>query len=325
MKNKYINIAEKRTIILSEEEAYQDNLGPEEIEGSTVYTMISSGTEIHFGYLDVFNGGFPKRTGYTVVFRVENKGSAVKDIEIGDLVFCMAPHQSYVRTNYKDVVKIPENVSPQSALFIRMAGVSMATLSRTNVKPGDNVLVTGLGTVGMMAMLVYSNIGYHVIGVDPDEDRRQTAMAMGFKEIFERSPLDNEKYAKKIGLALECSGNEAAVLDCCNMVRPHGEVSIVGVPWKKCTDISSHEVLHSVFYNYVRLYSGWEMDLPLNTSGFIHESMNKNYELALKLIADGRINVDELYVVKPYTQAQQAYEDILNKKEKKLSTILDWK
>ncbi len=108
------------------------------------------------------------------------------------------------------------------------------------------------------------------------------------------------------------------------IVRPHGEVSVVGVPWKPYTDITAYSLLHPIFYNYVRVYSGWENDLPLENSKFVHESMNKNYRLAMKLIHEGKLIRNDLYTIKPYTEAQQAYEDILDKKEKTLATIFSW-
>ena len=88
-------------------------------------------------------------------------------------------------------------------------------------------------------------------------------------------------------------------------------------PWKPCTQLKSYDLLHSVFYNYVKLYSGWEMDLPFNGTKFIHETMKKNYCLALKLIEDGKICLDDLYTVLSYKDAQKAYDDIFEKREKK--------
>lgn len=307
-----------------EEATLPEFLGDEEVEGHTVCSMISAGTEIHACFLNVFNWGFPCKPGYTAVFQIERMGQKVEGLAIGDYVFCMSNHQSFQRLHYRDVVKVPDSVSPQSALFCRMAGVSMATLNRTSIMPGEKLMITGLGPVGFTAMMVWSQLGYNVIGVDPDETRRNLAISKGFQNVFETAPLSDEQYAKQIGLALECSGNELAVLNCCDMVRPHGEVSVVGVPWKPYSDLTAHKLLHSVFYNYVKLYSGWEMDLPHESSQFTHHSMNRNYRLALQMMAEGKVNTDGLYVVKHYTQAQQAYTDILEKKEKHLATIFSW-
>ena len=322
MNNEYLNFIKPKTIEIESEQVNIESLGNEDIAGHTVCSMISAGTEINACYLDVFNWGFPKRSGYTVVFKVEHIGKDVKDIKVGDYVFCMACHQSFQVTNYHNVVKVPEKILPQHALFARLAGVSMATLSRTQVTPGEKVLVTGLGTVGLMAMHIFSNLGYQVIGVDPDINRREVALNSGFVEIYERAPF--EKYPKAIGLALECSGNEQAVLDCCNIVRPHGEVSLVGVPWKSYTELKSYDLLHSIFYNYVKIYSGWEMDLPFNPGQFTHESMRKNFELALRLLEEGKIDVSDLYAERHFTEAQSAYDDIYEKREKKIATILTY-
>ena len=323
MENFYLNFVKQKTVEIASEDRDIESLDPYCIAGHTVFSMISAGSEINASYLDVFDWGYPRKSGYTVIFQVEYMGEKVEGLDVGDYVFCMEAHQSFQIVDYREVVKIPKDVRLENALFIRLAGVSMATLSRTAIKPGEKVLVTGLGTVGLMAMLAYSNLGYEVIGVDPDENRRDTAKGLGFNEIYERVPF--EKYSKTVGLALECSGNEAAVHDCCNVVRPHGEVSLVGVPWKPYTDLKSYDLLNSIFYNYVKVYSGWEMDLPLNGGEFVHESMRKNYELALRLIREGKIKVDSLYTVLPYTECQKAFDDIFEKREKKAAIILSYK
>lgn len=322
MKNYYLNFVKQKAVEIAVEDRDIEHLDPYCVAGHTVFSMISAGSEINASYLDVFDWGYPRKSGYTVIFKVEYVGERVEGVSVGDYVFCMEAHQSFQIVDYREVVKLPQDIRLENALFIRLAGVSMATLSRTDVMPGEKVLITGLGTVGLMAMLVYSNLGYEVIGVDPDDNRRQTAMSLGFAEVYENVPL--EKYGKSIGLALECSGNEAAVLSCCECVRPHGEVSLVGVPWKPYTDLKSYDLLHSIFYNYVKVYSGWEMDLPMNGSEFVHESMRKNYELALKLLVDGKIKVDGLYTVLPYTECQKAFDDIFEKREKKITIILSY-
>ena len=323
MKNYYLNFTNKKTVEIAEEDRCIEAMDQYSVAGHTVFSMISAGSEINASYLDVFDWGYPRKSGYTVIFQVEYVGSKVEGVDIGDYVFYMDAHQSFQIAHYLDVVKIPKDVRLENALFIRLAGVSMATLSKTAIKPGEKVLVTGLGTVGLMAMLVYSNLGYEVIGVDPDANRRETAKGLGFCEIYDSVPL--EKYSKSIGLALECSGNEAAVHDCCKVVRPHGEVSLIGVPWKPYTDLKSFDLLNSIFYNYVKVYSGWEMDLPMNGSEFIHESMRKNYQLSLKLIQESKIKVDDLYTVLPYTECQKAFDDIFEKREKKAAIILSYK
>lgn len=323
--NEYIDFYERKKCRLSQEVISDEMFSDDAVGGKTLFSLISSGTEISVSYLDVFDWGYPKKSGYSAVFEVDYIGKNVQGIEKGDILFAMGNHCSYQLHNANNVVKVKGLKDIKEALFIRMCGVPMATLSRMEIKPGENILVTGLGTVGILAMQVYSNLGYYVIGVDTDINRVNFAKKLGFDNVYTEIPFDDKTVKGKIGLCLECSGNEQAVLGCCNMVRPHGEVSLVGVPWKKCTDISAFEVLNKVFYNYVKLYSGWEMDLPVNSDKFIHESMIKNYNLALNMIADGKVKVDDMYSVTSYKNSQQAYDSIYNKNEEKLSIIFDWR
>jgi threonine dehydrogenase-like Zn-dependent dehydrogenase len=323
MKVKYLNMAAPQTITIAEEEISLENLGDDMVAGKTLYTLVSVGTEFNGIYMNALNTNYPRKFGYAAVFQVEYIGKNVVGIEVGDIVFTKAQHKSYQIDNYRNVVKIPENVLPEHAIFSRLAGVSMASLKLTKIPSGEKVLVTGLGAVGFMAMQIYSNLGYEVIGVEPNEHRRNLMKKLGFT-VFESVPFTNEKYNKKIALALECSGIESAVLDCCNIVRPRGEVSLVGVPWKKYCDISSQEILHTIFYKYVTVYSGWECDLPRENSGYVYVSENQNYRTCLRFMEAGKMNFEDSYLIKPYTQAAQVFEDIKNKKADQVFTIFSW-
>src|SRR6266542_4039993 len=69
-------------------------LGPREVAGRTLSTLISAGTELAGAYL---GDRFPCVPGYAAVFEVEEVGSEVADVRGGDRLFCMGPHRSYQR------------------------------------------------------------------------------------------------------------------------------------------------------------------------------------------------------------------------------------
>lgn len=324
MKVKYLNMAAEQTLTVAEEEISLENLGDEMVAGKTLYTLVSVGTEFNGIYMNALNTVYPRKFGYAAVFQVEHIGKSVVGIEVGDIVFTKAQHKSYQIDNYKNVVKIPKGVLPEHAILSRLAGVSMATLKQTRIPSGEKVLVTGLGAVGFMAMQIFGALGYEVIGVEPNAHRRSVMEKLGFT-VFESVPFHDERYNKKIALALECSGIESAVLDCCNIVRPRGEVSLVGVPWKQYCDITSQQLLHTVFYKYVTLYSGWECDLPRENSAYVYTSENQNYRTCLRFIEAGQMSFDGSYLIKPYTEAPQVFEDIKNKKADQVFTIFSWK
>ena len=172
MKVKYLNMAAQQTITVAEEEIFIDDLGDEMVAGKTLYTLVSVGTEFNGIYMNRLNTNYPRKFGYAAVFQVEKVGKNVVDVEVGDIVFTKGQHKSYQIDNYKNVVKIPKGTLPEHAILSRLAGVSMATLKLIRIPSGEKVIVTGLGAVGFMAMQIYSALGYEVIGVEPNEYRR---------------------------------------------------------------------------------------------------------------------------------------------------------
>ena len=75
------------------------------------------------------------------------------------------------------------------------------------------------------------------------------------------------------------------MLDLCNVVRVWGEVALVGVPWVARTPLLAQQILHSVFYNYVNMKSGWEGAMPAAPSP--HSEVH-HYAAALRWLAEGR-------------------------------------
>jgi threonine dehydrogenase-like Zn-dependent dehydrogenase len=295
-------------------------LGPAEIAGKTLATLISTGTE-----LAVYQGDrFPARPGYAAVFDVSAVGPQVTDVRLGDRVFCMGPHETHQRARREEAVPLPADMRPETALFARMIAVSMSTLTTTTARPPEKVLVTGLGLVGHLAAQVFAACGYEVIACDPAAPRRELAQRAGITPVLAEVPLDDPDVRGKVGLALECSGHEQAVLDACRMVRKRGEVVLVAVPWRRRTELYAHDLLHAVFHNYVVLRSGWEWELPRQPADFSVNSIYGNFAAAMRWLAEGRIRVDGIYDMRSPRDAQAVYQELLHGPGKRLTTVFDW-
>lgn len=297
-------------------------LEPDELTGHSLATLISTGTELASAYHAT--EGFPRGLGYSAVFRVEEIGNEINDIKIGDIVFCMGGHRSYQRMRRSFVIPLPKKVEPEIAVFARLMGVSMSTLTTTTARPPEKVLVMGLGIVGNLAAQNFTCCGYDVIACDPDEVRRNIALESGLEKVFTSIPFDDPDINGKIGLVLDCSGHEQAVLDACNVVRKRGEVVLIATPWKRYTDMYAHTILHAVFHKYVVMRSGWEWELPLHFTDFRTNSIFGNIESALKWLAEGRIKVSNLYNKISPEEARFAYQSLSDKNSEKLTYVFDW-
>ncbi|MFH2069074.1 MAG: zinc-binding alcohol dehydrogenase [Candidatus Omnitrophota bacterium] len=297
-------------------------IGPKDISGKTIATLISPGTEL--AVYRGFSNNFPCASGYAAIFEVESIGQEVKNIKIGDKVFCAGPHRSFQVVNENDVLILPEKLSPANAVFARMMAISMTTLTTTNARPPAKVLITGLGLVGHLAARIFAHCGYRVFSCDPSALKRKTATGQGVRNIFETVPFNNPEVAGQIDLVIECSGNEQAVIDGCRIAKRGAEIVLVGVPWKKQTDILAHELLSLVFHNYIVLRSGWEWSLPIHPTPFQKNSIFENLAGALQWLAEEKINVNNLATVSSPDKAQEIYQDLLFGRNKKLSVVFDW-
>ena len=147
-------------------------LGPTEVLGRALASVISAGTEINGLY---HAKDFPQHPGYAACFEVEAVGPEVTCVKVGNRAFCMGPHQSFQRVEQADVLPVPRGLEPAHSVFARLMGVSMATLTTVEARPPERVVVTGLGPVGHLAAAIFATCGFDVIAADPLPTRRDLA------------------------------------------------------------------------------------------------------------------------------------------------------
>lgn len=323
-----ILIPAKQTFILA---PYEDTpLAPGEIRGDTLFTLISQGTEIGWANGD----SFPVRPGYAAVFRVTETAPDVTRIAPGDVRFAMGYHRSTQTHQARDTLPLPAGLAPDRAVIARLMGVSMTTLMTTAARPGDRVVVAGAGPVGFLAAHLFAIGGYRVTVTDPDPLRREQLRSSGITEVHDGIPPE-DPLTGTVALVVECSGHEAAALAACRLVRRRGEVVLVGVPWRKLTDLSAHDLLNAVFFGLATLRSGWEWELPVHGRGFVWEELLEGYnntphsifggfETALAWLAEGRIPLDGLVHKARVTDPAALYSRILRREITESFIVLDW-
>ncbi len=306
-------------------------LGTNEVRGQTVCTLVSPGTELAWAE----GGDFPIRPGYGAIFRADEIGAKVADIEPGTLLFCMGPHRSFQQVEARFTIAVPAGMEPETAVLARLAGVSMTTLMTTAARPGDRVVICGAGPVGFLAAQLFALAGYEVMVAEPDEARRRQVERFGAGRTFAAVPVDDPTIVGTVALVVDCTGNEQAVRDGCAIVRPGGELVLIGVPWRRRTDISAHEILDLVFKNYVVLRSGWEWELPIQTRNFKWEELLTGYNnspqsifsgfrKALGWLGAGRIAADGLTEKVDPRDAPSVYRDLQERRKSGLFVVFDW-
>jgi NADPH:quinone reductase-like Zn-dependent oxidoreductase len=304
-------------------------LGPDEVAGVTLHTLLSPGTEIAamFAPPDLAKATpYPWSPGYAATFRIDEIGSAVEGLAPGDVVFSLGGHRSRQRERADQVWKLPVGLAPERAVFARLMGIPMTTLTTTTARPGASVGVSGLGAVGHFAAKVFAAAGYRVTGWDPVPSRRDLMPPSVTVLADAPSPLPVERLGSTAGfeLILECSGHDGAVMAAVQAVRSRGEVVLVGAPWRRYTDATAHDLLDHVFHRYVVLRSGWEWEVPARPAPFAHGSASANIALALDWLAAGTVSTDGVGQVVSPEQAQEVYASYADRSARWVTTVFDW-
>lgn len=130
---------------------------------------------------------------------------------------------------------IPDDVSYERASLACCAlGPSLGAFETMGVSRFDTVLVTGLGPVGLGAVVNARYRGARVFGVDSEPFRVERASTMGADRVFDPLDPDIAKQLREltggrgVDASLDCSGNPQAERLCIDATRRKGKVAYVG-------------------------------------------------------------------------------------------------
>ena len=308
----------------------QGDLGPDEVFGPTICTLLSPGTEIANTFRPIVPEAgtpLPWIPGYASVFEVSQVGEQVQTVRPGDLVYSLGGHRSHQRERVSEVWRLPEGLDPFVGVFARLMSIPMATLATTAARPGAQVGVSGLGPIGHLAAVAFHLSGYFVTAWDPRPERR--ALLPAGIEVRERAPEPTRRRQhgsiEGLDLVVECSGHDGAALSAVTAVRSGGEVVLVGTPWRRYTDASAFDVMREVFFKYAVLRSGWEWQIPPATEPFRAVSSSQNITRALAWLAEGRVATEALAQRHRPADAQDVYESYTDGTADRLTALFDWR
>jgi len=189
--------------------------------------------------------------------------------------------------------RLPEGLAPEYAALAEPTTVALHAVLLQPPRPGDLVLVTGPGPIGLLAGRIARAFGAHVVmaGTPSDAARRlPAARELGLQTLDPSRPLQ-QSLDGPVDLVLECSGAGAALDAALQVVKRGGGITLIGMP--------SGEVK----LDLAQALRG-EIALRPSYCGTWHD-----FERALQLIADGTVPAEALLAPYPLDGALQAFED----------------
>ena len=304
--------------------------GPGQLLTKTLYTGVSTGTEIR-----VLRGGevdtFPLVPGYENVGSVVQVGEGV-DLKAGDVVYagsseftgdyarCWGAQVEIALVNAANIIPVPAGVDPLKALYVKVGGIALHGINRARVLPGETVAVVGLGLIGHLAAQCARARGATVIAVDKDESRLAVARAAGFEHVLNAHDGNLEQQVRQLSgggvdVAIDVTGVAGVVDQTARLVH--------GKPWTPPYPPSGRVVLlgsysQPVAFSYHPTLFGNEPDILPS-----RDTTRADMLEMMGLIADGRVHPGVLPAsMASFKDAPQTYRDL--KSGKTMRVIFNW-
>ena len=245
----------------------------------------------------------PLILGHEVAGEVIGVGADVRDVQVGDRVaiepgtpcrrcheclagryhlcgdlefFATPPYDGALvqrmAVDARNLYRLPDTMTYEQGALVEPLSVGIWGCRRAGLEPGDEVLVTGAGPVGLLAASVARAFGALSVTVtDVSEFRLGLAASMGFDT--ERA---DEPSGRTFEVLLECSGAPGALASGLRRLRPAGRAAMIGMSKEDAVALPLAQLNpQELTISLVNRYNG-------------------TWPLAIALIASGRVDVDPL-------------------------------
>lgn len=302
----------------------------------THVSLISTGTELAHLYGPPWTnpGGhempaYPHTTGYSNASEVLEVGDGVTTWKPGDRVVSGVRHLAYpVLVPGAWAVRIPSGVSYEEATFCTLATTVLNGVRMGEPSLGEDAVVIGLGLLGQLASQYLRLAGCRrVIALDVAPRRLEIAQRAGGATHFVNPAQEDAEQAVReltagrgADVVYEVTGRTETYDLAFALARTHGRVVGLGSPRQPAV-----VDMNRVHIKALRVLGAIVSSHPAEDDRRNRWSRLANGELAMELLAAGRLNVRDLVTDRfPVDQAQRAYASLAEQRNQHLGVLLTW-
>lgn len=194
---------------------------------------------------------------------------------------CFASHIALPATS---IHKIPDNVSLEHAALTEPLAVAVkAVLERSIVEPGDFVVVSGCGPIGLLAAAAAKFAGARAVmvtGMDGDEPLRlPAALEMGIDYAVNIQKTDLLEKVLELtdnqgaDMVVEASGAGPAIIQAFDLIKIDGKISGIGLTGKESIPIPWDGAMKKaarVSCSFSTNWTSWERALSMLATGTVN-------------------------------------------------------
>ncbi|MEM0053812.1 MAG: alcohol dehydrogenase catalytic domain-containing protein [Nitrososphaeria archaeon] len=313
----------------------EPEVGPEDVLVRVRASAIC-GTDLHYyhwdGYAERHNPGFPRVLGHEFSGDVVKVGDNVKTLKVGDRVagethipckvcYLCNTGRMHICKNMKifgvdtlygsfapytvlpeiTAVKIPDSISYEEGALLEPFGVALHAICEASIGPGDVVVITGCGPIGLFAQQLAKISGASmVISTDTREYRLNLSKRIGVDETINVLNVDPVGRVRELtdgkgaDVVIELSGANVAVRQALDMAALNGKVVFVGTTQKPTEIDTTNQILYKelkvsgitgrimfdTWYRSIKLVQNKIVDLTqVMTHKFALDDASKAFEL----------------------------------------------
>jgi L-iditol 2-dehydrogenase len=207
--------------------------------------------------------------------------------------------------------RIPPGVTLEEAAMTEPAAVALGAVERGTFYPGDLLVISGPGPIGLMMLQFCKALGAGrvvVIGLEADRQRLEVAEALGADHVLTGRPEENLKKIREwtggIGAAVvfEASGAPHAAAAGIEMLRRFGEMILVGIYPEKISIDATQQLVR-----------------PMKSIKGSYGGASLDWDRVLNLVAAKRINLRPLISqMMALPDAQEGFEKLRRKEALKI-------
>jgi len=190
-------------------------------------------------------------------------------------------YAEYIAVPAGQLVALPDSLPVEMGAHAEPLAVALQAVSQADVGPGDSVLVHGVGTIGLNAIMALQLAGVdEIVGAGRSAGRRAAAVAVGADAVIDTRETSLADFVKQSGrkftAVLDCSGAIGLLRESLEVLEPGGAYVEVALT----TDVPAVP-LFDLVQGGLRMYG---------TCAYSYQT----YEAAVRHIATGRVAVADL-------------------------------
>ena len=277
--------------------------------------------------------------GYSCSGRVVEVGEGVTLFRSGDRVACagalQATHSEIVSVAENLTNKLPDDSDIKAASSVAVGSIALHAVRRADVRLGEFVVVIGLGLVGLLTVQLLKLSGARIIGFDIDAARVAQAKDLGIDEASDdvaSAMKIVDRITKHMGadvaLVTASSKSSDPVQMAMDLTRQRGRVVLVGFVGtnidRDAIQRKEIDLMVSSSYGpgrYDERYEDKGFDYPYS---YVRWTEKRNMEEYLRLIRQGRIDIESLVEEFSFDQAVSAYARLSTPKDRPVGVVLKY-